>query len=248
MREAADLTGRRALVTGAGVRVGRALALACADLGMDVAVHYHTSAGAAEATAADCRARGRRAVTLGGDLSRAKECRRVAREAEDGLGPIDALVNSAANFVRAPFAEVSEEQLDAALAVNVKGPFFMAQALAPGMVARGYGRIVNMTDVAGLEPWPNFSAHCVSKAGVVMLTRALAQALAPAVTVNAIAPGAVLMPAGTGPDAARCSADKTVLGRVGEPEDVAEALAYLLRADYVTGHTLVVDGGRLVRP
>jgi pteridine reductase len=244
----ADLAGRRALVTGGAVRLGRVLALAVAGMGLDVAVHYHSSAGPAEETAAECRARGVRAVTVAGDLGRADECRRVVAEAADALGGVDVLVNSAANFLSSPFAATTEAQIDAALAVNLKGPFFCAQAAAPGMTERGFGRIVNLSDVAGLEPWPRFIGHSVAKAGVVMLTRSLAQALAPAVTVNAIAPGAVLMPEGSSEGAIRRSEEKTVLGRVGSPEDVAHALEYLLKADYVTGHTLVVDGGRLVRP
>ncbi len=116
------------------------------------------------------------------------------------------------------------------------------------MVAAGCERIVNIADVAGLGPWRGFTAHSVAKAGVVMLTRSLAQTLAPAVTVNAIAPGTVLMPEGASEGATRRSIEKTVLERVGSPDDVARALRYLLEADYVTGHVLVVDGGRLVRP
>jgi NAD(P)-dependent dehydrogenase (short-subunit alcohol dehydrogenase family) len=116
------------------------------------------------------------------------------------------------------------------------------------MIARGWGRIVNINDVAGLEPWPRFEIHSVAKAGLLMLTRALAQALAPAVLVNGIVPGTVLMPEEAPAGAAERSAAKTVLGRLGSPEDVAAALRYLLSADYVTGHTLVVDGGRMVRP
>ena len=244
----ARLAGRRALVTGGAVRLGRTLALSLAGIGLDIAVHYRSSAPQAEETAAECRARGVRAITVGGDLGRAQECRRVVAEAEGALGGVDVLVNSAGNFLSAPFEETTEEQLDAVLAVNLKGPFFCSQAAAPGMIERGFGRIVNLSDVAGLEPWPRFSAHCIAKAGVVMLTRCLAQALAPAVTVNAIAPGAVLMPEGSSEGAIRRSAEKTVLGRVGSPDDVADALEYLLNADYVTGQTLVVDGGRLVRP
>jgi pteridine reductase len=242
------LAGRAALVTGGAVRVGRALSLALADMGLDVAVHYHSSEGPAERTAADCRARGVRSVPVGGDLGRASGCHRVVAEAERALGAVDVLVCSAANFVSAPFRELSEEQVDAALAVNVKGSLFCAQAAAAGMLARGFGRIVNLADVAGLEPWPRFTAHCVAKAAVVMLTECLAQELAPAVTVNAIAPGPVLMPEGSSPGAVRRSEEKTVLKRIGSPDDVVGALVYLLEADYVTGHTLVVDGGRLVRP
>lgn len=243
-----DLAGRRALVTGGAVRVGRTLSLACAGEGMDVVIHYNRSAGPAEETAAECREIGVRAAVVGGDLARADECRRVAAEAESALGGIDVLVNSASNFISGAFGSFTPEQVDLALDVNLKAPLFLAQALAPGMTARGWGRIVNMADVAGLEPWPRFLPHCVSKAAVVMLTRTLAQELAPEVLVNGIAPGAVLMPEGSTPELVRRSEEKAVLGEIGTPEDVADALIYLLRADYVTGQTLVVDGGRMVRP
>ncbi len=242
------LAGRRALVTGGAVRVGRALSLCLAGMGIDVAVHYRSSSDAAEETAAACRDAGVRAVVVGGDLGSAAECRRVVAEAQAALGGVEVLVNSAAGFVASAFHETTEDEFDQALGVNLKGPFFCAQAAAPAMAAGGFGRIVNIADVAGLEPWPRFTAHCVAKAGVVMLTRSLAQSLAPHITVNAIAPGTVLMPEGASEAATRRSVEKTVLQRVGSPDDVAGALRYLLEADYVTGHTVVVDGGRLVRP
>ena len=243
-----SLAGRRALVTGGAVRIGRRLSLEVADMGLDVAVHYHSSRDAAEQTAAACRSRGVRSEVVAGDLGSAEGCRRVVAQATAALGGLDVLVCSAANFLAAAFAETTEEHLDAALAVNLKGPFFCAQAAAPPMAAAGFGRIVLLGDVAGLEPWPRFTAHSVAKAGVNMLTRCLAQELAPAITVNSIAPGPVLMPEGSSPAAVKRSERKTVLGRIGSPDDVAGALRYLLEADYVTGHTLVVDGGRLVRP
>jgi len=235
-------------VTGGAIRVGRALSLKLAGMGLDVAVHFHGSAGPAAETADACRARGVRAVTVAGDLGRADGCRRVVADAEAALGGIDVLVNSASNFLHGPFADIDEAHVDAALAVNLKGPFFCSQAAAAGMLRRGFGRIVNLSDVAGMEPWPRFAAHSMAKAGLIMLTRTLAQELAPRITVNAIAPGPVLMPDGSSPAAVRRSEEKTVLQRIGSPDDVAGALAYLLEADYVTGHTLVVDGGRLVRP
>ena len=244
----APLSGRRALVTGGAVRVGRALSLQLAEMGLDVAVHHRRSADEAERTAADCRARGVAAVVVQGDLATVDECRRVVAESQEALGGVDVLVNSASNFLSSPFEQTTEAGFDLVLAVNLKGPFFMAQAAAPAMIANGFGRVVNLADVAGLEPWPRFTAHSVAKAGVVMLTRCLAQELAPVVTVNAIAPGTVLMPDGATEAATRRSREKTVLDRIGSPDDVAGALRYLLEADYVTGHTLVVDGGRLVRP
>ncbi len=241
--------GGRALVTGAAVRVGRRLALEAAMMGLDVAIHHRSSPDDAERTAERCRAHDVRAVVLQADLSGAEACRALVAQAEEALGGgLDVLVASAANFLAAPFEETTEQQFDLVTAVNLKAPFFLAQAAAPGMQARGGGRIVFMADVAGLEPWPRFTAHSVAKAGVVMLTRSLAQELAPEITVNAIAPGTVLMPDGSSDEAVRRAEEKTVLERVGSPDDVAGALRYLLEADYVTGHTLVVDGGRLVRP
>lgn len=239
---------RRALVTGSAVRVGRALALSCAGLGMDVAVHYRSSPDAAEATAADCRALGVRAHTIAGDLAVSADCRRVVREAADVLGGLDVLVASASTFEPRGFDQIDDDHIERTLAVNLRAPLLMAQEAAPFLRVSGHGRIVLMNDVAGLEPWPRFMVHSVSKAGVGMLTRALAQELAPEVTVNAIAPGTVLMPDGATDAAARRSAEKSVLQRLGSPDDVAAAMRYLLEADYVTGHTLVVDGGRLVRP
>ncbi|MGD9572935.1 MAG: SDR family NAD(P)-dependent oxidoreductase [Thermoleophilia bacterium] len=248
MSSASD--GGRALVTGAAVRVGRRLALEVAQMGFDVVVHHRSSPDDAERTAERCRGHGVRAVVLQADLSTADACRSLVASAEEALGGgLDVLVASAANFLPAAFEDTTEEQFDLVTAVNLKAPFFLAQAAAPGMRAHGrLGRIVLMADVAGLEPWHRFTAHSVAKAGVVMLTRSLAQELAPEITVNAIAPGTVLMPDGSSDAAVRRAEEKTVLERIGSPDDVAGALRYLLEADYVTGHTLVVDGGRLVRP
>lgn len=243
-----SLRGRRALITGGHARVGRALSLELADMGLDLAIHHRSSDAAAERTAADCRERGVRAVVIRADLQGVDECRRVVAEARAALGGVEVLVNSASNFLPSAFESTTEDQFDLVMDVNLKAPFFLAQAVAPAMIAGGFGRIVNMSDVAGLEPWPRFTAHSVTKAGIVMLTKSLAQELAPAVTVNAIAPGTVLMPDGATEDATRRSREKAVLDRIGSPDDVAGALRYLLEADYVTGHTLVVDGGRLVRP
>lgn len=248
MSAPSPLAGRRALITGGAIRVGRSLTLCCARMGMDVAVHYRSSAAGAEATAQDCRDMGVRAVTIAADLADASECRRVVADAQAALGGVDVLVASASSFDARAFADIDAAHIDAGLAVNLRAPLLLAHAAAPAMRAAGFGRIVLMSDVAGLEPWPRFLVHSVAKAGVGMLTRGLAQELAPEVTVNAIAPGTVLMPDGHTVAALRRSEEKAVLGRVGSPDDAAGALRYLLEADYVTGHTLVVDGGRLVRP
>ncbi len=242
-----ELAGRAALVTGAGQRVGQAIAVGLAAAGCDVAIHYHGSRVGAEETAGQVRAAGRRAVVLQADLRDAARARQLGPEAAKELGGrLDILVNSAAVMVRQPLAEITPESWDETMDLNLRAAFFVAQGAVP-LLRAASGRIINIADLAGLEPWPKYIQHCVSKAGIVMLTRTLAAALAPEVTVNAIAPGAVLLPE-EWDDAAR---DRiiagTPLGRLGSPADVVGAALYLLENDYVTGTVLVVDGGRLIR-
>ena len=242
-----ELAGRSALVTGAGQRLGQAIAAGLAGAGCDVAIHYHGSRDGAEQTAGQVRAAGRRAVVLQADLRDAARARQLGPEAAQSLGGrLDILVNSAAIMVRQPLAEITPESWDETMDLNLRGAFFVAQGAAP-LLRAAAGRIINIADVAGFEPWPQYIQHCVSKAGVVMLTRTLAAALAPDVTVNAIAPGPVLLP-DAWDDAARDRiVASTPLGRLGSPADVVGAALYLLASDYVTGTVLVVDGGRLIR-
>jgi pteridine reductase len=242
-----SLAGRRALVTGAGRRLGRAIAVGLARAGCDLAVHYHTSRDDAEATGREIRATGRRAELLDADLRDATAARGLADRAAKALSGLDILVNSAAIMVRQSVEAVTPESWDETQNLNVRAGFFVAQgAIAHLRPARG--RIVNIADVAGFEPWPEYVAHCVSKAAVVMLTKGLARALAPDITVNAVAPGAVLVPESWDAKARQQLIESTPLERLGTPDDVVRAVCYLLDSgDYVTGTTLIVDGGRLIR-
>lgn len=241
-----ELASRVALVTGGGRRVGQALALALARRGMHLAVHYHSSAGGARETAAAARALGVEAELFQANLEDAAAARDLPARVVGRFARLDVLVNSAGIMPQATVEETTVELWDQAMALNLRSCFFTVQGALPYLRA-AKGKVVNLADVGGLEPWPRYTAHCVSKAGVVMLTKALALALAPDVTVNAIAPGAVLPP-DEWSDAARDHLAKTTpLKRLGSPEDVGRALVYLLEADYVTGEVLVVDGGRLIR-
>lgn len=238
-----EIKGKVALVTGGARRVGRALALALADAGADVVVNYNASADAAAGTVADIEARGRRAVAIQADVARRPDAARLIAGAERAMGRLDILVNSASLFERTPLLEISEAEWDRVLGVNLKAPFLLAQAAAPLLARDGGGIIVNIVDLSALQPWPSFAHHSVSKAGLLHLTRVLARSLAPDVRVNSIAPGTVLPPDGTeGED----GSERRVIGREGEPADVAAALLYLVRADFVTGENLVVDGGRML--
>lgn len=237
---------RLALVTGAGHRVGRAIALGLADHGLDIAVHYNGSADGAEETAAEVRKRGGRAGTFQADLALEQAPRDLIARVTERMGLLDVLVNSAAVMIRTPLETVTVAEWDSMFAINLRAPFFLALAAAGAMGARG-GTIINIADLAAFETWPAYVPHGITKAGVVQMTRGLARVLAPGVRVNAVAPGVVLLPDDwTSADASRLSAT-TPLARLGTPDDVVKAVRYLLDADYVTGETLIVDGGRHVR-
>jgi pteridine reductase len=241
-----ELGSRVALVTGGGRRVGRALALALARRGMQLAIHYNSSADGARATMDAAKKLGVPAEIFQADLEDAEAARRLPAAVAKRFGQLDVLVNSAGIMTKATIEETTPELWDNVMAVNLRSYFFTVQGALPWL-RKAKGKVVNLADVGGLEAWPRYAAHCVSKAGVVMLTKTLALALAPDITVNAIAPGAVLPPDEWDDKAREHLAATTPLKRLGSAEDVAGALVYLLEADYVTGDTLVVDGGRLIR-
>lgn len=234
-----------ALVTGAGHRVGRAIALGLAEAGFDLAVHYNASRDGAGETARLVREAGREAWTLGADLTTGEAPAALVREVITRAGRLDVVVNSAAIMERTPFGEVDAATWDRILTLNLRAPFLLAQAAAPHLPEGGC--IVNIADLAAFETWPGYIPHGVSKSGVVYLTRALARVLAPRIRVNAVAPGTVLLPEQMDPRAAEHLTSTTPLRRDGSPDDVVQAVRYLLDASYVTGETIIVDGGRHVR-
>ncbi|HET6836501.1 MAG TPA: SDR family oxidoreductase [Gemmatimonadales bacterium] len=241
-----ELPGKVALVTGAGRRLGRALAGALAGRGMTVALHYHASADGARSLEREIQTAGGRAACFQADLTSAKAARGLPERVAAEWGRLDVLVNSAAVMHRLKFEETTPAQWDSILDLNLRSLFFCAQGAATALRA-ARGKIVNLADLAGLEPWPGFAAHSISKAGVVMLTKVLARSLAPEITVNAIAPGAVLVPEEYSAEDRDRLARSTPLRRLGSPGDVVAALLYLLEGgDFVTGDILVVDGGRLI--
>ena len=238
-----ELTGKVALVTGGAVRVGLEIARALADAGADVAVGDLRAAAAARAAVRDLQARGARAVALRADLGRPREAHALVASAVRRLGRLDILVNNAALFFRTPVESTTPEQFDRLLAVNLRAPFLCSQAAARAMGRRG-GRIINIADVGAVRAWPGYVPYGISKAGVVMLTRGLAVALAPRIQVNAVAPGVVLLPEGFPRDRGRRLAARIPMGRHGRPADVAEAVRFFATcSDYVTGQVLFVDGG-----
>lgn len=243
--EQENLPAPVALVTGAGQRVGRVIALSLAERGFRVAVHYHQSRAGAESTVGEIRAMGSEAFPVQADLRRPEAPDSLVAAVKAQFGALHVLVNSAAGMERTSLGTISPAQFDAIMALNVRAPFLLAQAASREMQE---GVIINIADHMAQEPWADYSVHGVSKAGVIAMTRHLAAALAPHIRVNAVAPGFVLAPEGYGAVAQARFANETPLGRLGSPEDVAHAVLYLVDAGYVTGETLFVDGGRRVRP
>jgi pteridine reductase len=243
MSEKSDLRGRVALVTGSGKRLGRAIALRLADEGADVAVHYGKSKEEAKGVVAEIAKRGRRAIALQANLTNVSEITALVAGVVREFGRLDILINTAANFLETKFGETSEAQWNASLDTNLKAPFFCSQAAAPLLANSGKGVIINFADLGGLQGWTEFVPHSISKAGIILLTRVLAKELAPAVRVNALAPGTITMP-GDPPEWEQDFIRRAPLKRSGTPQDITDAVSYLIHAEFITGHVLVVDGGR----
>jgi NAD(P)-dependent dehydrogenase (short-subunit alcohol dehydrogenase family) len=233
-----DLRGKTVLVTGAARRIGRSIALRLAAEGARVAVHYHLSEKEALATAAECGG----APLFRANLESVAEIERMFAEAAERLGRLDGLVNNAARFTRRDALEITEADWDFIHSVNLKSVFFCCREAARLMRRSGGGRIVNISSLGGIRPWAEHVHYCASKAGVGMLTRALAKALAPGITVNSVAPGVIPF---DDIDARGVKMiEATPARRGGTPEEVAGAVAYFLKAsDFVTGQLLAVDGG-----
>jgi NAD(P)-dependent dehydrogenase (short-subunit alcohol dehydrogenase family) len=236
------LQGQVALVTGAAKRLGRAVAMRLAKEGADVVVHYRSSQGEAEDAVKEIEKLGLRAVAIGADLSNVTEIKRLFDEAGKHFGRLDILANSAANFLPASMVSTTDQIWDAALDTNLRAPFFCAQAAAPWL-RRTQGVIINFADTGGLLGWTGYIPHSVAKAGVIMLTKVLAKALAPEVRVNAIAPGTITME-GDPPEWEADFIKLAPLRRTGTPADITDTVLFLVQSKFITGQVLVVDGGR----
>jgi pteridine reductase len=241
-----ELSGRTALVTGGAHRVGRVLSVALANAGMRVAINYNSASAEADSLVRELTAGGHECRAYQADLTHSDSPKSLIDSVASDFGGLDVLINSAAVMLRTPFEETTVAEWDSIFALNLRAPFFLAQAALP-LLRAAKGCVVNLADLAAFETWPEYIPHGISKAGIVQMTRSLARAFAPDVRVNAIAPGAVLLPDDWDEATRAHFAATTPLRRIGSPDDVADAMLYLLRADYVTGDTLLVDGGRHVR-
>ena len=241
------LQNQVALVTGAGRRIGRVIALTLGRAGADVVVHYNESKQGALDTVREIESLGSQAMAARADVSRPKQVAALFRAVEKQFGRLDLLVNNAGIFFPGKWDQLSEDDWDKVLGTNLKGAFFCAQAAARIMQRQGHGRIVIISSLGGLQAWPDYIHYCASKAGVVSLTRCLAKALAPRIQVNSVAPGTILFP-GSRRDATTERIIQAIpLRKAGRPEDIAEMVLFLAtRSDFITGQVFAVDGGKSI--
>jgi 3-oxoacyl-[acyl-carrier protein] reductase/pteridine reductase len=237
-RSEGSLGGRVVLVTGAARRIGRGIALRLAEEGARVAIHYHLSEAEARGTAEECGG----AALFRANLESVAEISRLFAEVEERFGRLDGLVNNAARFTRRDPLDITEQDWDFIHSVNLKAVFFCCQNGARLMQKTGGGRIVNISSLGGIRPWAEHAHYCASKAGAIMLTRTLAKAFAPEITVNSVAPGVI--PFDDIDEGGLKMIEATPAGRGGTSAEVADAVVYFLKAsNFVTGQTLAVDGG-----
>jgi NAD(P)-dependent dehydrogenase (short-subunit alcohol dehydrogenase family) len=231
-------------VTGAAVRLGRAQALALAEQGVRLVVHYNTSSGPASQVVRQIESIGGEAIAVQADLSRPMQAPAIVEQAIARFGQADILVNSASIFEPGKWDNTTEESWDRHFDINLKAPFFLTQAFAKQMGAEQRGHVVNIVDWRAIRPGTGHVAYTLTKAALAAMTQSLSQALAPKIQVNGIAPGLILPPPGRGPEYLEQRASQIPLQRTGSPGEIARALLFLLRSDFVTGELLYVTGGQ----
>jgi NAD(P)-dependent dehydrogenase (short-subunit alcohol dehydrogenase family) len=237
------LSGKRVLVTGAAKRLGRAIALAAAENGADVAITYRESEREARTLVADLAKSGREALAVRCDVTDEKSVQEMVKEVASEFGGIDVLVNNAANYETVEFEKITVEQWDAIFASNTRGPFLVSREAVPHLRKRS-GRIVNMGSLGGLRPWATHAHYCSSKAALHMLTKVMAKALAPKISVNAVAPGMIDLGEKAAAAFMKKTAKETPMLRSGTSDDIAAAVMFFASApQFITGQVLAVDGG-----
>jgi 3-oxoacyl-[acyl-carrier protein] reductase/pteridine reductase len=242
------IEGKTALITGGAHRVGKAITMTLARSGANVVVNYYSSDAAAQETVREAQALGVGALAVQADVGDMVQARALVAAAADRFGAVDILVNSASIWQKTPLPLGDFSAWHRVLGLLLNGSMYLADAVAPMMQERGEGAMVNIVDLSAWKPFAGYVAHSVGKAGLLALTRQLALELAPAVSVNAVAPGPVLPPPDYGQEQMARVAGRTLKGRWGTAQDVADAVRFLVEADYITGEVIVVDGGERLAP
>lgn len=232
------------LITGAAMRVGRAIALELAKRGGILSFSYYLEDEPWQETMAEIKDHGGDCLAVQTEIRSSAAIKNLVQRTIAHFGRIDVLINNASVWLKAPLLEISEEQWDQALDINLKGPFLASQAVAPYMLSQGKGVILNIADLSAFQTWPEYAHHAASKAGLVSLTKSMAVELAPIIRVNAIAPGTVLLPDNHTIEKKEWAEGKSLLKRIGSPEDVTRLVTFLIESDFITGSVYFVDGGR----
>lgn len=238
-----EINGRIALVTGGAVRVGKAISTELANCGAKVVVNYSSSSLEAEKTVAEILSAGGEAIAIQTDISNWEEVQKMFAQIHDYWGKIDILVNNASPFVATPIPTTSMENWHLVTSVQIDGAFFVSNLAAADMMSKKEGCIINIVDLSAWEAWPNLTAHAVGKSALLTLTRQFALECRPYVRVNAIAPGPVLPPPDYSEERIKATAQKTLLDRWGNPEDISRTVKFLIESDYINGESIIVDGG-----
>ena len=236
-----DIKGKVALITGSAKRIGRIIAIELAKKGANIAIHYKNSKNEAFRTLSDIKNLGVKAMVVKGDVTNFKEINVQTRKIISYFGHIDILINNASAYFKTPFDSLKEKDWDKIIDTNLKGPFLYSKAVSRFMKKQGYGKIINISDINGISPRLNYLPYCVSKAGLISLTKALAKELSPEIQVNAIAPGVIL----PSPDMTQREIKK--IKKLGSPSDVVNAIIFLIESsDFMNGSTIAIDGGRTI--
>lgn len=240
-----EISNKVALITGSSDRVGRIIALTLSAKGAKVAIHYYSNEDKALDTQREIERLGSKSMILCGDISQRKDWMDMVNKIKDRWGRIDILVNNAAIFYPTPFFEITDDQWDHFMDTNLRGTFYGCQIIGELMYRQKLGKIINIADVSAQNVWPGYIPYCISKAGVIALTRGLSKVLAPYVTVNAVSPGTVLLAENYNQEEEDYLISRTPLKRIGTPEDIANTIAFLIEgSDFITGEIINVDGGR----
>ena len=240
-----NLNNSVCLITGSNVRVGKAIALTLSQKGAHICIHYNSQKSEAESTAEIIRSTGKECLIVKGDISKKQDWLHMCSKMITKWGKIDVLVNNAAIFYRTPFFEVTDKDWYSFLDINLKGSFYGCQILGEIMIKQHRGKIINIADVSAETVWPSYIPYCISKAGIIALTKGLSKALAPYVTVNAVSPGTVMLAEKYDEAEENYLIERTPLKRLGDPQDIANSVAFLIEgSDFITGTIINVDGGR----
>ncbi|MCC6148532.1 MAG: SDR family oxidoreductase [Anaerolineaceae bacterium] len=232
------------LITGAANRVAREVALVLAKKGAHISFTYYLADEPWQETQKEIEDCGVKCMARQVEMRDSAQINAWVQDTQQMFGRMDVLINSAGIWLKTPFLEITEEDWNMELEVNLRGPFLCSKAVAPAMLKQGQGVIINVTDLSAFQVWPGYAHHASSKIGLVALTKSMAYELAPAIRVNAIAPGTVLLPFGATPEKIQWAVDKSVLKRVGTPADVADLAIFLIENDFATGSVHFIDGGR----